>query len=115
VHRPQPDEEGRELLRALGADVTLSVLEDGFLALLQRHGVPRPRTNIDRNGDKLDCHWPRHGLTVELLGYRFHASRHAFEADVARRRRSSHTAYTYGDVFERGDRTAAEIAALLGR
>lgn len=104
-----------KLLRALGADVTLSVLEDGFLALLQRHGVPRPRTNIDRNGDKVDCHWPRHGLTVELLGYRFHASRHAFEADVARRRRSSHIAYTYGDVFERGDRTAAEIAALLGR
>jgi hypothetical protein len=47
------------------------------------------------------------------LGYRFHASRHAFEADVARRRRSNHVAYTYGDVFERGARTAAEIAALL--
>jgi hypothetical protein len=102
-----------KLLRALGADVTLSMLEDGFLALLHRTGLPRPRTNVDRNGDKVDCHWPDRGLTVELLGYRFHASRHAFEADVARRRRSSHIAYTYGDVFERGDRTAAEIATLL--
>ena len=103
------------LRRALGADVTLSVLEDGFLALLDRHGLERPRTNIDLDGDKVDCHWPSNGLTVELLGYRFHASRHAFEADIARRRRSTHIAYTYGDVFERGARTAAEIAALLLR
>jgi hypothetical protein len=28
-------------------------------------------------------------LTVELLSYRFHGSRHAFEADIARRRRST--------------------------
>ena len=104
----------KKLLRALGADVTLSALEDGFLELLDRHDLPLPRTNTDRNGDKVDCHWPRHGLTVELLSYRFHASRQAFEADVARRRRSSHVAYTYGDVFERGDETAAELAALLG-
>ncbi|MEA2137395.1 MAG: hypothetical protein QOG56_545 [Solirubrobacteraceae bacterium] len=103
-----------KLRRALGADVTLSALEDGFLVLLERHGLPRPRTNIDRRGDKVDCHWPRHDLVVELLSYRFHASRRAFEADVARRRRSNHVAYTYGDVFERGDRTAAELARRLG-
>jgi hypothetical protein len=102
-----------KLLRALGADVTLSALEDGFLALLNRAALPRPRTNVDRHGDKVDCHWPAQGLTVELLGYRFHASREAFEADIARRRRSSHIAYTYGDVFERGARTATEIATLL--
>jgi hypothetical protein len=58
--------------------VTLSALEDGSLALLDRH-----------------------------------ASRMAFETDVARRRRSSHLAYTYGDVFERGAQTAAELAPLL--
>ncbi|MDX6682230.1 MAG: hypothetical protein QOG94_2269 [Solirubrobacteraceae bacterium] len=82
--------------------------------LLERHGLPRPRTNVDRRGDKVDCHWPRHDLVVELLSYRFHASRRAFEADIARRRRSNHVAYTYGDVFERGDRTAAELARMLG-
>ncbi len=103
----------QKLRRALGADVTLSVLEDGFVDLLKRHGIPRPRTNVDREGDKVDCHWPAHDLTVELLGYRFHASRRAFEQDVARRRRSNHIAYTYGDVFERGDATAAEVTALL--
>ncbi|CAA9483426.1 MAG: hypothetical protein AVDCRST_MAG67-1101 [uncultured Solirubrobacteraceae bacterium] len=103
-----------KLRQALGADVTLSDLEDGFLALLRRHGLPLPRTNIDLAGDKVDCHWPRHRLTVELLSYRFHASRRAFEDDVARRRRSSHLAFTWGDVFERGTQTAAELTPLLG-
>jgi hypothetical protein len=100
-----------KLRAALSADVTLSVLEDAFLALIQRHGVPRPRTNVDVRGDKVDCHWPERGLTVELLSYRFHASRQAFEADVARRRRSNHLAFTFGDVFERPAQTIAELRA----
>ena len=102
-----------KLRRALGTDVTLSALEDGFVALLRRHGLPRPRTNVDHAGDKVDCHWPEHGLTVELLSYRFHATRRAFEADVARRRRSNHLAYTYGDVFDRDAATAAELRRRL--
>lgn len=102
-----------KLRQALGADVTLSDLEDGFLKLLRRHDLPLPRTNIDYAGDKVDCHWTRHRLTIELLSYRFHASRRGFEDDVARRRRSSHLAYTWGDVFERGAQTAAELAPLL--
>ena len=103
------------LRRALGADVTLSEPEDGFLELLARYGLPRPRTSIDRGGDKIDCHCEQehNGLTVELLSYRFHASRRAFEQYVARRRRSSHVAYTWGDVFERGPRTVADLAPRL--
>ncbi|HWI08102.1 MAG TPA: hypothetical protein VNT54_11365 [Solirubrobacteraceae bacterium] len=101
------------LRRALGSDVTLSFLEDAFLALLADHDLPLPRTNIDHAGDTVDCHWPHLGVTVELLGYRFHASRQAFEEDVARRRRSGHVAYTYGDVTERGAVAAAELRALL--
>ncbi|MDX6707515.1 MAG: hypothetical protein QOI48_3361 [Solirubrobacteraceae bacterium] len=97
------------LRRALGSDVTLSALEDGFLSLLRENGLPRPRTNIDVAGDKVDCHWPELDLTIELLSYRFHGSRMAFEADVARRRRSSHIAFTWGDVFERGPATVAEL------
>lgn len=101
------------LRRALGSDVTLSVLEDGFLALLRKHGMPTPRTNVVRRGDRVDCHWPQVDLTVELLSYSFHGSRAAFENDVARRRRSDHLAFTYGDVFERGRRTIAELRARL--
>jgi hypothetical protein len=105
-----------KLRRALGADVTLSELERGFLRLLRRHGLALPRTNIDRHGDKVDCHWPAPaGVTIELHSFRFHATRAAFEADIARRRRSNHVAYTYGDVFERGAQTAADVAVLLKR
>jgi hypothetical protein len=102
-----------KLRRALGADVTLSDLEDLFVALLRRHALPLPRTNIDRMGDKVDCHWPQLGLTVELVSYRFHATRRAFEVDVARRRRSSHVAFSYGDIAERPAQTLAELGRLL--
>ena len=104
-----------KLRRALGSDVTLSDLEEAFLALLTHHGLPRPRTNLDRGGDKVDCHWPQHDLTVELISYRFHATRGAFEQDARRRRRSHHIAFTYGDVAERATATAAELRQLLSR
>ncbi|MFP5361668.1 MAG: hypothetical protein ACLGI5_02935 [Thermoleophilia bacterium] len=102
----------RKLRTALGADVTLSHLERRFLGVLRRHRLALPRTNIDVDGDKVDCHWPQFGLTVELVSFRYHATRHGFESDVARRRRSRHVAYTYGDVFER---TAAMLADLRPR
>ena len=109
-----PGKPGTAKLRAaLGADATLSKLEDGFVALLRAHGVAPPRTNIDVRGDKVDCHWTDRGLTVELLSYRFHASRRAFEADVARRRRSHHLAFTWGDVFERPAQTIEELRIAL--
>jgi len=109
-----PRKPGASRLRhALGADVTLSVLEDAFVALLRRHRLPLPRTNIDLAGHKVDCHWPQIGLTIELLSFRYHASRYAFESDVARRRRSNHVAFTYGDVVERASATAADLAELL--
>lgn len=98
-----------KLRRALGCDVTLSKLEDLFLVLLEDHGVPLPRTNIDVEGDKVDCHWEQHGLTVELVTFRYHATRYGFETNNERRRRSSHVAYTYGDVVERGDATVADL------
>ena len=102
-----------KLRRAQRADVTLSDLESRFLSLLKAHGLPHPRTNIDVKGDKVDCHWPDHGLTVELHSWRYHATRHAFEQDLARRRRSNHVAYSYGDVFERGVQTIADLRPRL--
>lgn len=38
-----------------------------------------------------------------------------FELDVARRRRSEHLAFTYGDVFERARQTAAEMRRALAQ
>lgn len=59
----------------------------------------------------MGCHWPKIGLTVELLSYRYHATRAACEIDVARRRRSNHLAFSYGDIVERGAATVAELRA----
>lgn len=102
-----------KLRAALGADVTLSDLETAFLRLLSTNKLPRPRTNIDRAGDKVDCYWPDLDLTIELLSFGYHATRYAWEEDIARRRRSNHIAYTWGDVTERAAQTVAEVAALL--
>jgi hypothetical protein len=103
-----------KLRRALGSDVTLSMLEDAFLVLLKAHGLALPRTNIDHRGDKVDCHWPDRGLTVELVTFRYHGTRYAFEKDTARRRRSNHIAYTYGDVVEQPVATVADLRERLG-
>ncbi len=102
-----------KLRRAYGSDATLSELEKGFLRLLDEHGLPRPRTNIDRQGDKVDCYWEHLDLTIELLSYRFHMSRWGFENDTTRRRRSKYLGFTWGDVFERGAQTVAELRPLL--
>jgi hypothetical protein len=102
-----------KLRRAVTTDATLSELESKFASFLKRHDLPKARTNIDHAGDKVDCHWPAHNLTVELHSYRFHATRHAFEQDLARRRRSNHIAYSYGDVTERALQTADDLRARL--
>ena len=102
-----------KLLRALGADYTLSELEIGFVALLREHGLPLPRTNIVKHTDTVDCHWPALGVTVELLSFGFHATRRAFEEDLARRRRSNHIAFSWGDIFERQAQTIAELRPVL--
>ncbi len=47
------------------------------------------------------------------MSYRYHATRQAFEQDVARRRRANHIAYTYGDVVERGAATIAHLRPRL--
>jgi hypothetical protein len=102
-----------KLRRALGSDVTLSDLEDAFVKLVKAHGLPAPRTNIDVRGDKVDCHWPPLGVTVELVTFRFHATRDGFEKDVARRRRNNHIAFSYGDVVDRSTQTIAELREIM--
>jgi very-short-patch-repair endonuclease len=99
--------------------VTLSVLEDRFLELLREHELPRPQTNRRTRGRTyVDCRWPDRHLTVELDGYRYHHTRHAWENDRRREREAhargdEHRRYTYGDVFEDQRLTLAELHDLL--
>ncbi len=61
------------LLEALGSYIpamarTKSELEDEFLLLCRRFGIPIPNVNTLLHGEEPDCHWPEFGLVVELDG-----------------------------------------------
>ena len=117
----RPDSPGvnklREILRG-EARVTLSPLERRFLALLREAGLALPETNRPAGGRRVDCRWPGPRVTVELDGYRYHGSRHAWEQDrrrerEARARGDEFRRYTYGDVFDDPALMLAELRALL--
>ena len=110
----------RNLRRIVHGDVrvTLSKLEKRFLERLREAGLPLPRTNRRVGGRRVDCHWLNPPLTVELDGYRFHQSRHAWELDrererEARARGDEFRRYTYGDVYENPRLMMKELAALF--
>ncbi len=109
-----------KLRRVLRGDVrvTLSTLERKFLARLRAAGLPLPETNRVAGGRRVDCRWPDHRLTVEVDGYRFHRSRHAWEQDrrrerEARARGDEFRRYTYGDVVEEPRYMLGELRGLL--
>ena len=109
-----------KLRRILRGDVhvTLSALERRFLAHLTEARLSLPHTNRPAGGRRVDCRWPRYRLTVELDGYRYHNSRHAWEQDrrrerEARARGDEFRRYTYGDVFEHPHAMMSELRQLL--
>lgn len=51
---------------------TDSVLERWFLRLVDETGLPRPETQLDLNGFRVDFFWPQFGLVVETDGLRYH-------------------------------------------
>jgi very-short-patch-repair endonuclease len=98
--------------------VTLSELENRFLALLREHGLPTPLTNRPAGTKRVDCRWPDHHLTVELDSYRYHHTRRAWEQDRRREREAhargdDHRRYTYSDVFEDPRQMLEELHGLL--
>jgi very-short-patch-repair endonuclease len=100
--------------------VSLSKLEAKFLERLRADGLDLPQTNRPAGGRRVDCRWPAHRLTIELDGYRYHHSRHAWEQDrrrerEARARGDEFRRYTYGDVFEHPRLMLTELRALLPR
>ncbi len=118
----RPNTKGAAKLRAVleGEPVSLSKLESGFLELLREAGLPLPITNKPAGAKRVDCRWPEHNLTVELDSYRFHNSRHSWEADRRREREAyargdEFRRYTWGDVFEDPRTTLGELRPLLRR
>lgn len=109
-----------KLRMIMGGDfrVTLSKLERGFLERLREANRPLPVTNRVASGRRVDCRWPEHKLTVELVSFQFHNSRYSWEQDHQRRREArargdQFRTYTWHDVFEAPGSMLAELEGLL--
>lgn len=117
-----PNAKGAGTLRAIVSGdehITLSKLERAFLDLLKQHDLELPETNKPLGAHYVDCRWPSRKLTVELDGYRYHASRHAWEQDrererAARRRGDDFRRFSWRDVVEQPRALTRELLALLG-
>lgn len=66
------------------APFTRSGLEDRFLELVEKAGLPKPVTGFNELGHELDVYWPEQRLVVELDLYETHGTREAFERDRLR-------------------------------
>jgi len=70
--------------------VTRNDFEEAFVALLDAHGLPRPRFNADLfvRGQffEADCLWTEQRLIAELDGGAVHRTRRAFQSDRRRDR-----------------------------
>jgi very-short-patch-repair endonuclease len=70
--------------------ITRNEFEEAFVALLDRHGLPRGRMNADLavrgRFFVVDCLWERQRLAVELDGGGVHRTRRAFQDDRLRDR-----------------------------
>jgi very-short-patch-repair endonuclease len=85
---------------------------------LRENNLPTPTTNRQAGGHFVDCRWPQQKLTVELDGYRYHRTRHAWEQDRKRERQAyargdQFRRYTWGDVVEHPRPTLRELRAVL--
>jgi very-short-patch-repair endonuclease len=106
-----------------GYRATDSPLEDAFMEVVDRHGLPVPvrQRHIQRHGvsiGRFDFLYLEGRIVIELDGYGHHWDRRSFQRD---RRRSNELGlegwlvlrYTWQDVTRRGDVVAAEVRAAL--
>lgn len=85
-----PRRPGLARLRRLlgGQPLTDTGLERRFLTIVRRAGLPRPETQVQVNGYRVDFYWPQRGLVVETDGWRYH--RTPGEQATDRRRDQAH-------------------------
>jgi very-short-patch-repair endonuclease len=61
--------------------LTRSELEEAFLAVCRRGGLPDPEVNVQLHGYEVDFLWRKERRVVELDGYTFHSRRRTFGRD----------------------------------
>jgi very-short-patch-repair endonuclease len=97
-----------------------SDLEEDFLMLCRRYGLPTPEVNVRVGGELVDFLWREQMVVVETDGYIYHRGRGAFEDD--RRRDLSLRALGYdvarfadSQIEGEPDRIAAVLRHRLAR
>jgi very-short-patch-repair endonuclease len=113
---------GRAALRAAlnhEPQLTRSEAERRLLALIRQARLPRPRTNVVVHGYEVDLLWPEQRLIVEVDGYAYHSTRHAFERDRARDAALQAAGYrvvrfTWRQIVHEPHAVVAQLARLLG-
>lgn len=124
VHRAIAGNPGRRgatrLLEALDAPIlTRSELEDAFVALVRKAGIPEPQVNTRVAGLEVDFHWPDHKLVVEADGHRYHRGVARQERDrqreaiLARAGVRTHR-FTHRQIVRGPGEVEATLRALLG-
>jgi very-short-patch-repair endonuclease len=98
--------------------LTRSELEEAFLALCRRGGIPDPEVNVHLHGYEVDFLWRKQRRVVEVDGYACHSMRGAFERD---RRKDVDlelagfpvTRFTHDQVIYDPDETLRRTARLV--
>jgi len=106
--------------RTLPVGITRNDLEEAFLALVDRHALPRPRMNVHlvvrERFYEVDCLWEARKVAIELDGGRVHETRRAFHKDRERDRVLTAEGYTTARItWDHIHQTPAEVAHDLRR
>ncbi|HEX4304416.1 MAG TPA: type IV toxin-antitoxin system AbiEi family antitoxin domain-containing protein [Solirubrobacterales bacterium] len=121
-----PGRKGTVLLADLANRETLPVgitrndLEEAFLALIDRFGLPRPRMNahlaVRDRFYEIDCYWEDEKVAIELDGGAAHGTTKAFHNDRERDRILTAEGYTTSRItWDHIRQTPSEVAADLRR
>jgi very-short-patch-repair endonuclease len=110
------------LRNALGADFVLtdSDLERKFLPIARRAGLPKPRTQVQVNGYRVDFFWPELGLVVETDGLRYHRTAAQQARDRVRDQAHAEAGmtsirFTYRQVTREPDRVERTLRTIAAR
>lgn len=114
----QAEMKGFSLGSGVEADGTRSDLEEDFLQLCRRHGLPEPRVNVRIGRWMVDFLWPVERLAVETDSHRWHRGSVAFEDDHQRdldlrRRGYAVRRFTERQVREDASRVVADLRDAL--
>jgi hypothetical protein len=106
--------------KELPVGITRNDLEEGFLALVDRFGLPRPRMNahlaVRDRFYEIDCLWEDQRVAIELDGGAAHKTTKAFHDDRERDRSLTAEGFTTARItWDHIQDTPQEVAADLRR